>query len=190
MISEVALRSSLQRLCYGGSMLPAPFVILPRSLCSLPLRFHFSVLASFYQFSLLLFHLSLLPAPFFNFSSASLLPFLNFCAPCSQITFSFLPAPFHILGLAPCSLESKAILPAPWLPLTGVHYIRNSLRSAISEIISYVISYVIMYKITYEITYVCNHLCSNLWHGTSGTISYIITSEVPFQRWLRTEFHT
>ncbi len=42
-----------------GSMLPAPFDILPQSPCSLP----FFGARSFYQFSLLLFHFTLLPAP-------------------------------------------------------------------------------------------------------------------------------
>ncbi len=50
----------------GGSMLPVPFDILPRSPCSL----QFFGACSFYQFSLLLFHLTLLPAPFLIFPLA------------------------------------------------------------------------------------------------------------------------
>ncbi len=81
---------------------------------------HFSALAPLYQFSPLLIHLYLRPAPFNlflllpdNFSCSllhfpifccSLLPFSIFCAPCSHITCSLLPAPFVILGHAPCSL--------------------------------------------------------------------------------------
>ncbi len=85
-----------------------PFSLLPSI---------FLALAPFYQFSLLLFHFSLLPAPFwfilfcsllhFPIFCCSLLPFPNFCAPCSEITFSLLPAPFLILCHAPCSLRSK-----------------------------------------------------------------------------------
>ena len=101
----------------GGYLLSAPLKILPRSPCSLLL-----LPPPFYQFSLLFFHLSLLPAPFQfflllldNFSCSlfhflifccSLIPFQFFLAPCSQITFSLLSAPLLILGHVPCSLGS------------------------------------------------------------------------------------
>ncbi len=71
---------------------------------------------SFYIFlcSLLLFNfsscsliISLAPCSIFPIFCCSLLPFPNFSAPCSQITFSLLPAPFLILGHAPCSLGSQ-----------------------------------------------------------------------------------
>ncbi len=86
------------------------------------------------QFSLLLLHLSLLPA---IFSPCSLI--ISF-APCSISPFLLLPAPFSkflwsmlsdYIFLAPCFLPyfrtcsllpwvSRVILPAPWLPLMGV----------------------------------------------------------------------
>ncbi len=96
-----------------------------RTFCPvLPVPFHFVVLAPFYQFLLPLFHLSLLPAPFtfllllpdhfscsllyFPIFCCTLLPFPHFCAPCSQITFSLLHAPFITLGYAPCSLKGHS----------------------------------------------------------------------------------
>ncbi len=100
----------------GGLCSPLPSTFYP----VLPAPFHFSALAPFCQFSLLLFHLSSLPAPFlfflllpedfscslphFSICCCSLLPLPNFCAPCSQITFSMLLAPLGLKGHSPCSL--------------------------------------------------------------------------------------
>ncbi len=81
---------------------------------------------SFYQFSLLLFHLSLLPAPFWfflllpdNFSCSllhipffccSLLPYPNFVLPAPRLRFpcSLLPSLFQAMLLAPFGLKSHS----------------------------------------------------------------------------------
>ncbi len=91
-----------------------PFYLLPsifrRAL--LFTNFHCSFFVSLC--SLLLFNfspcsliISLAPCSIFPIYCCSLLPFPNFSAPCSQITFSLLPATFLILGNAPCSLGSQ-----------------------------------------------------------------------------------
>ena len=86
----------------GGSMLPAPFAILPRPPCSLPFFWRSLLFSNFHCF----FFNSLCSLLLFNFFSCSLLLFPTFCASCSQITFSLLLARFLILGHAPCSLGS------------------------------------------------------------------------------------
>ncbi len=90
-----------------------PFSLLP-SIFRRPLlftNFHYSL---FSLCSLLLFNfsscsliISLAPCSNLRIFCCSVLPLSNFCAPCSQITFSLLPAPFPILGNAPCSLGSQ-----------------------------------------------------------------------------------
>ncbi len=117
---DIDMSPSINEPLLGGVYAPCslryftPFSLLPSIFLHSLLFTNFHRSFSIFLCSLLLFlFFPLLPDNFscsmlhFPILCCSLLPFPNFCAPCSQITFSLLPAPFFILGHAPCSLVSQ-----------------------------------------------------------------------------------
>ncbi len=131
-LSDLFLCLSIDEPLSGGSMLRAPFTILPLAPCS----FLFFAPCSFFTVFLLLFHFSVLPSPFSFFLSLQDLfllcsfflnkfpllyvPFLNFW--CSLLEDYHLSAPLPILWHAPCSFVSnRACSMLQDYPVTGVH---------------------------------------------------------------------